>query len=72
MLAFQPYFWTEAFGLNLKAIGPMPVAGEPEYVDGGPGGPALMRWRHANGAGSAVALDYRIPIPRLRKVVLPA
>jgi len=69
--AFQPYFWTEAFGLSLKAVGPMPLTGEPEYLDGGADGPALMRWRHPDGSGSAVALDYRIPIPRLRKVCLP-
>jgi NADPH-dependent 2,4-dienoyl-CoA reductase/sulfur reductase-like enzyme len=71
-LAFQPYFWTEAFGLSLKAVGQLPLTGEPEYVDGGPGGPALMRWAHPDGTGSAVALDYRIPIPRLRRVCLPA
>ncbi|MEU6846326.1 FAD-dependent oxidoreductase [Streptomyces sp. NPDC046716] len=67
-LAFDPYFWTEAFGLTLKAVGDLPVAGDPEYVDGGPVGPALMRWASGDGAGSAVALDYRIPIPRLRRV----
>lgn len=70
-LALQPYFWTEAFGLSLKAIGPMPLMGDPEYVDGTPDGPALMRWQHQDGSASAVALDYRIPIPRLRKVCLP-
>lgn len=70
-LAFQPYFWTEAFGLSLKAVGPMPLVGDPEYVDGTPDGPALMRWQHQDGSASAVALDYRIPIPRLRKVCLP-
>ncbi|MFF3503375.1 NAD(P)/FAD-dependent oxidoreductase [Streptomyces sp. NPDC003247] len=71
-LAFEPYFWTEAFGLTLKAVGDLPVAGEPEYVDGGPLGPALMRWAGVDGAGSAVALDYRIPIPRLRRVCATA
>ncbi|MFE7228643.1 NAD(P)/FAD-dependent oxidoreductase [Nocardioides sp. NPDC057577] len=68
----RPYFWTEAFGLSLKAVGPMPASGRPEYVDGGPGGPALMRWRHADGPATVVALDYRIPIPRMRRLAVAA
>ncbi|MBB6120858.1 NAD(P)/FAD-dependent oxidoreductase [Nocardiopsis algeriensis] len=67
-LDFQPYFWTEQFGLTLKAVGRLPVAGEPTYIEGGPGGPSLMRWSHDDGSGSAVALNHRIPIPRLRRV----
>ncbi|MEV4291478.1 FAD-dependent oxidoreductase [Nonomuraea bangladeshensis] len=63
-LRFQPYFWTEQFGLSLKAAGELPVAGEPVFVEGGPGGPALMRWPH----GAAVALNLRVPIPKLRRV----
>lgn len=63
-LQFQPYFWTEQFGLSLKAVGNLPVEGEPEYVEGRPGGgPALMRWSQEDGTGDAVALNYRIPIP---------
>ncbi|MEU6010372.1 FAD-dependent oxidoreductase [Streptomyces sp. NPDC047453] len=72
-LQFQPYFWTEQFGLSLKAVGNLPVEGEPEYVDGGPGGgPALMRWSHGDGTGDAVALNHRIPIPRLRRMTRAA
>lgn len=68
-LDFQPYFWTEQFGLSLKAAGPLPPAGEPEYLDGGPGGgPALMRWPLPDATGTAAALDYRIPVPRLRRL----
>ncbi|MFJ2028738.1 NAD(P)/FAD-dependent oxidoreductase [Streptosporangium sp. NPDC087985] len=68
-LQFQPYFWTEQFGLSLKAVGYLPLEGEPSYVDGEPGGgPALMRWSHDNGAGVAAALNYRVPIPRLRRM----
>lgn len=62
-LQFQPYFWTEQFGLSLKAVGHLPPPGAPEYVDGEPGGPALLRWD-----GAAAALDYRIAIPRLRRL----
>ncbi|UGS36672.1 NAD(P)/FAD-dependent oxidoreductase [Capillimicrobium parvum] len=67
-LQFQPYFWTEQFGLSLKAVGFLPLNGPPVYVDGGPGGPALMRWTHEDGRGAAAALNYRIPIPRLRRI----
>ncbi|MFE7332817.1 NAD(P)/FAD-dependent oxidoreductase [Streptomyces sp. NPDC057565] len=72
-LRFQPYFWTEQFGLSLKAVGHLPLEGPPTYVDGGPGGgPALMRWSHDDGTGVAAALNYRIPIPRLRRMTQPA
>lgn len=68
-LRFQPYFWTEQFGLSLKAVGYLPLEGEPAYVEGEPGGgPALMRWSHDHGTGVAAALNYRIPIPRLRRM----
>ena len=66
-LDFQPYFWTEQFGLNLKASGFLPLAGVPEFLEGDPhDGPALMRWSHEAGSGTAVAINKRIPIPRLR------
>lgn len=71
-LQFQPYFWTEQFGLSLKAVGYLPVVGAPAYVDGGPDGPALMRWAHGDGTAVAAALNYRIPIPRLRRVTQQA
>jgi len=68
-LDFRPYFWTEQFGLTLKAAGFLPLAGPPAFVDGaGAGGPALMRWAHPDRSGTAVALNYRIAIPRLRRV----
>ncbi|WP_198289932.1 NAD(P)/FAD-dependent oxidoreductase [Nocardioides sp. Iso805N] len=65
-LELRPYFWTEQFGLTLKAAGRLPVSGDPEYVEGGPGA-GLMRWPEA-----AVALNYRIPIPRLRRLSVAA
>ncbi|MEU1199711.1 FAD-dependent oxidoreductase [Streptomyces sp. NPDC005813] len=71
-LRLQPYFWTEQFGLSLKAVGRLPPEGEPTYIDGGPGGgPALMRWSHDDGSGTAAALDHRIAIPRLRRLAWP-
>jgi NADPH-dependent 2,4-dienoyl-CoA reductase/sulfur reductase-like enzyme len=68
-LDLQPYFWTEQFGLSLKASGFTPVTGDPEIVDGDPReGPALLRWEHADGSGTAVAVNYRIPVPKLRRL----
>ncbi|MGW5275737.1 NAD(P)/FAD-dependent oxidoreductase [Streptomyces sp. NPDC004044] len=68
-LQFQPYFWTEQFGLSLKAVGYLPLEGKPTYADGGPGGgPALMRWSREDGTGAAAAFNYRVPIPRLRRM----
>ncbi|AHK34917.1 FAD-dependent pyridine nucleotide-disulfide oxidoreductase [Rhodococcus opacus PD630] len=68
-LDFDPYFWTEQFGLNLKATGNLPAAGEPEFLLGdSPHGPSVMRWTHDDGHGVAVAVNHRIPIPRLRRM----
>ncbi|MFD6060384.1 NAD(P)/FAD-dependent oxidoreductase [Rhodococcus wratislaviensis] len=68
-LDFDPYFWTEQFGLNLKATGHLPAAGEPEFLLGdSPHGPSVMRWTHDDGHGVAVAVNHRIPIPRLRRM----
>jgi 3-phenylpropionate/trans-cinnamate dioxygenase ferredoxin reductase component len=50
------------------------VEGAPEIVDGDPfDGSALLRWGHEDGSGTAVAINYRIPIPKLRRLsVAPA
>ncbi|MFD6859882.1 NAD(P)/FAD-dependent oxidoreductase [Rhodococcus sp. NPDC060090] len=67
----DPYFWTEQFGLTLKAVGHLPVAGTPDFLVGSEAhGPALMHWRHLDdpdGPGVAVAVNHRIPIPKLRR-----
>ena len=68
-LDLEPYFWTEQFGLNLKAVGHLPAAGEPEFLTGDrPEGPAVMRWTHEDGHAVAVAVNQRIPIPKLRRL----
>ena len=69
-LDFQPYFWTEGFGLSLKAIGFTPVTGAPDYLEpGGEPDSALLRWDNADGGpGTAAAINYRIPIPKLRRL----
>lgn len=66
---FQPYFWTEAFGLSLKSIGFTPVAGAPDYCEPGEGRDSmLLRWTNKDGSGTAAAINYRIPVPKLRRL----
>lgn len=66
-LESRPYFWTEQFGCSLKAVGHLPLRGEPEVVDGDVAeGRALLRWPGEHPA--AVALNYRVAIPRLRRL----
>lgn len=66
-LAYEQYFWTEQFGLALKACGPLPVAGRPHYTEGEPGmAPTLMRWGDGDSPGTAVAINRRLPLSKLR------
>lgn len=66
-LDYQRYFWTDQFGLSLKACGELPVLGSPDYAQGNPGKePTLLRWQNADGTGTAVSLNHRISIPKLR------
>ena len=68
-LDFQPYFWTEGFGLSLKSVGFTPVAGAPDYCEPGKDpGSVLLRWGNADGSGTAAAINYRIPVPKLRRL----
>lgn len=76
VLDHRPYFWTEQFGLSLKAVGHPPFSGAPTWLDGEPeqdpaSDPrqysALLRWERPEGAAVA-AVNYRIPIPRLRRL----
>ncbi|ROO88924.1 NADPH-dependent 2,4-dienoyl-CoA reductase/sulfur reductase-like enzyme [Actinocorallia herbida] len=72
-LDLQPYFWTEQFGRSLKASGFLPGEGTPETLplpENAKG--ALLRWTHPDGTATAVALDHRIPVPRLRRLTRPA
>ncbi|PTT65383.1 FAD-dependent oxidoreductase, partial [Arthrobacter sp. HMWF013] len=67
--SFQPYFWTEGFGLSLKSVGFTPVVGAPDYCEpGAEPGSVLMRWQNGDGGGTAAAVNYRIPIPKLRRL----
>ena len=62
----RPYFWTEQFGLALKACGALPVSGRP-VVDGDPNdGGAVLRWP----CTAAVSINRRVPIAKLRAMAL--
>lgn len=68
-LHFQPYFWTEGYGLSLKAVGFTPVAGAPDYCEPGKDPESmLLHWEHGDGSGTAAAINYRIPVPKLRRL----
>jgi 3-phenylpropionate/trans-cinnamate dioxygenase ferredoxin reductase component len=70
-LDHRPYFWTEQFGLSLKGVGHLPFAGAPTLLNGDPGeGRVLLRWEDdgTSGSGAVAAVNYRIPIPRLRRL----
>lgn len=59
------YFWTETAGVSLKAVGPLPCDGEPEVVESGDDGGALLAW----GATAVVALGMKRSVPRLRRLL---
>ena len=64
-----PYFWTEQFGLHVRVVGPLPVAGEPVVLEQDAHSPrALLHWPSTIASGTAVAVNYRIPIPKLRRL----
>ena len=68
-IAFDPYHWTEQFGLSLKISGPMRCAGQPEILGGDPAqDSALLRWRHADGSYTAAALNYPVPVAKLKRL----
>jgi len=59
----------EGFGLSLKAVGFTPVAGAPDHCEpGNDPESVLLRWGNEDGSGTAAAVNYRIPIPKLRRL----
>lgn len=62
------FIWTECFGHHIKVAGD-PVAGPPTHLEGDPTGPSLALWERHGRTVFAVAIDLKIPVPRLRKRV---
>ncbi|WDG18397.1 NAD(P)/FAD-dependent oxidoreductase [Microbacterium sp. Clip185] len=62
----ERYLWTEAFGLKLKIAGASPGDESPSVVAGDWNErSAVLHWRGRE-AGSAVSVNHRMPVPRLR------
>jgi NADPH-dependent 2,4-dienoyl-CoA reductase/sulfur reductase-like enzyme len=69
-IVHAPYFWTEMFGLDLRICGEIPISVEPTVLEGSlDAGVALLAWAVDGQAVAAAALNYKIPIPKLRKLL---
>lgn len=65
----EAYYWTEQFGLNLKISGTLPWNGEPQVLDGDPAlGSALLLWADDHSPSAAVAINYRVPVVKLKRL----
>ena len=65
-----PYFWTDMFQLYLRICGEIPVGTAPEIIEGDlEAGSALLGWKVAGQPVAAAALNYKIPVPRLRNLI---
>lgn len=65
------YFWTEVAGIAVKVIGPLPMVGEPEILEGRlDDEAAVLRWTHHEGRQTVVAWGLRRPLPRLRALAV--
>lgn len=68
------YFWTEVLGLSIKVVGPLPLEGEPQVLEGSvEEGSALLQWDHGNGnpggRKTIVAYGIRKSVGKLRAMV---
>ncbi|WP_019074556.1 NAD(P)/FAD-dependent oxidoreductase [Streptomyces hokutonensis] len=65
----DPYFWTEQCGLDIKISGELPLTGTPDILAGSVNDrSALLRWRHDGGTATAVAVNHRLPVIRLKRL----
>ena len=65
----DPYFWTEQSGLSIKISGEVPLTGSPEVLAGSVDDrKALLRWRHDDGTATAVAVNHRLPVIKLKRL----
>lgn len=71
VFAHDPYFWTEAFGLHLKVAGVAPGTSDPIVAAGDwTNRSALLHWP-AHPTGSAISVNHRLPVTRLRAMTRP-
>ncbi|WP_079077586.1 NAD(P)/FAD-dependent oxidoreductase [Streptomyces sp. Root369] len=65
----DPYFWTEQSGLDIKISGELPLTGIPEVLAGSVNDrSALLRWRNDGGTTTAVAVNHRLPVIKLKRL----
>lgn len=65
----DPYFWTEQSGLDIKISGELPLTGAPEVLAGSvEDRSALLRWSHDGGTATAVAVNHRLPVIKLKRL----
>lgn len=65
----DPYFWTEQSGLDIKISGELPLTGIPEVLAGSVDDrSALLRWHHDGGTATAVAVNHRLPVIKLKRL----
>ena len=65
----DPYFWTEQSGLDIKISGELPLTGPPEVLAGSVADrSALLRWRHDGATATAVAVNHRLPVVKLKRL----
>ncbi|RYJ01803.1 MAG: ferredoxin reductase, partial [Actinomycetales bacterium] len=57
------YFWTDLAGVQVKAVGALPLRGRPTVLEDGGDGTGLLAWE----GQAVVALGIKRSVPRLRK-----
>ncbi|MEE6169685.1 MULTISPECIES: NAD(P)/FAD-dependent oxidoreductase [unclassified Mycolicibacterium] len=63
----QPYFWTEQFGMSIKIAGQVPLSAAPKILDGDlDESSVLAQWDLGGSPIAAAAINYRLPIVRLK------
>lgn len=66
-----PFLWTDAFGLSARMVGDLPPIGPPAVVHGSLAGRSVVLHWTGPEAQAAVAVNYKLPLARLRLLVTP-
>lgn len=65
----RPYFWTEQFGLSIKACGTVPTSQPPRILEGSEDDLSLvLQWQQNGIPVAAATVNKRMPIVRLRRL----
>lgn len=67
------YFWTEQFGVTIRACGRLPATGDPVVLDASPeSGELLLQWSDDHGPVASAAVNKRVPLGKLRALAATA